>query len=104
MGGARAFTKPCQAKAIRALPPFSRSSRRLASSCAPRWHLSELKNQILKFNWNLTPITPDSKKGSGKSMNARPDPGLRSMKEIAQAFDIHYATVSRIVKKGVEKV
>jgi transposase len=24
------------------------------------------------------------------------------MKEIAQAFDIHYATVSRIVKKGSE--
>ena len=27
-----------------------------------------------------------------------------SMKEIAQAFVIHYATVSRVVKKGVEKV
>ena len=30
--------------------------------------------------------------------------GCYSMKEIAQAFNIHYATVSRIVKKGVEKV
>ena len=30
--------------------------------------------------------------------------GCYSMKEIAQAFDIHYATVSRIVKKGVETV
>ena len=27
--------------------------------------------------------------------------GCYSMKEIAQAFTIHYATVSRIVKKGV---
>ena len=26
--------------------------------------------------------------------------GCYSMKEIAQAFEIHYATVSRIVKKG----
>ena len=30
--------------------------------------------------------------------------GCYSMKEIAQAFNIHYATVSRIVKKGVGKV
>ena len=30
--------------------------------------------------------------------------GCYSMKEIAQAFDIHYATVSRIVNKGVQKV
>ena len=30
--------------------------------------------------------------------------GCYSMKEIAHAFDIHYATVSRIVKKEVEKV
>ena len=30
--------------------------------------------------------------------------GCYSMKEIARAFDIHYATVSRIVKKGVGKV
>ena len=30
--------------------------------------------------------------------------GCYSMKEIAQAFDIQYATVSRIVKKGVETV
>jgi hypothetical protein len=30
--------------------------------------------------------------------------GCYSMKEIAQAFDIHYATVSRIVQKGVVKV
>ena len=26
-----------------------------------------------------------------------------SMKEIAQAFDIHYATVSRVVKNGLDK-
>ena len=30
--------------------------------------------------------------------------GCYSMKEIAQAFDIHYATVSRNIKKGAEKV
>ena len=30
--------------------------------------------------------------------------GCYSMKEIAGAFDIHYATVSRVLKKGVEKV
>ncbi len=30
--------------------------------------------------------------------------GCYSMKEIAQAFNIHYATVSRIVKKGAAKV
>jgi putative transposase len=30
--------------------------------------------------------------------------GCYSMKEIAQAFDIHYATVSRIVKNRAEKV
>ena len=29
--------------------------------------------------------------------------GCYSMKEIAGAFDIHYATVSRVLKKGVEK-
>jgi putative transposase len=29
--------------------------------------------------------------------------GCHSMKEIADAFDIHYATVSRVLKKGVEK-
>ena len=30
--------------------------------------------------------------------------GRYSMKEIAQEFDIHYATVSRVVKKGATKV
>ena len=30
--------------------------------------------------------------------------GSYSMKEIAVAFDIHYATVSRALKKGMEKV
>ena len=30
--------------------------------------------------------------------------GFDSMKEIAQAFDVHYATVSRIVKKEVVNV
>ena len=30
--------------------------------------------------------------------------GCYSMKEIAQAFDIHYATVSRVVNKGVQEV
>ena len=30
--------------------------------------------------------------------------GCYSMKEIAQAFDIHYATVSRIVKKRDKNV
>ena len=30
--------------------------------------------------------------------------GCYSMKEIAQEFDIHYATVSRIVKIGATKV
>jgi hypothetical protein len=30
--------------------------------------------------------------------------GCYSMKEIAHAFDVHYATVSRMVKKGSEKV
>ena len=41
----------------------------------------------------------------------RPDPvvcsatGCYTLKEIAQAFEIHYATVSRIVKKGgIKKV
>ena len=29
--------------------------------------------------------------------------GCYSMKEIAQAFNIHYATVTQIVKKGVKK-
>ena len=29
--------------------------------------------------------------------------GCYSMKEIAEAFDIHYATVSRVLKKSVEK-
>ena len=29
--------------------------------------------------------------------------GCDSMKEVAQAFNIHYATVSRIVKKGSGK-
>jgi transposase len=30
--------------------------------------------------------------------------GCYSMKEIARAFDVHYATVSRIVKKEVVNV
>jgi DNA invertase Pin-like site-specific DNA recombinase len=30
--------------------------------------------------------------------------GCYSMKEIVGAFDVHYATVSRILNKGVEKV
>ena len=30
--------------------------------------------------------------------------GFYSMKEIAQAFDVHYATVSRIMKKEVVNV
>ena len=29
--------------------------------------------------------------------------GCYSMKEIAQAFDIHYATVSRVLSKGVQE-
>ena len=29
--------------------------------------------------------------------------GCYSMKEIAEAFDIHYATVSRVLKKSVDK-
>ena len=29
--------------------------------------------------------------------------GCYSMKEIAKAFDIHYSTVSRVLKEGVEK-
>ena len=30
--------------------------------------------------------------------------GCYSMKEVAQTFNIHYATMRRIVKRGVEKV
>lgn len=71
----------------------------------------------------------DCEKGSDQCMKARPNPDVGtfvaqgpemcpgyvgakdlprglypSMKEVAQAFDVHYATVNRIVKKEVVKV
>ena len=45
----------------KSLPPVNAAiaaCRRQASGCTLRGQLPELKNQILKFNWNLTPFTP----------------------------------------------